>query len=179
MAKYNFKEKGKLAMMTAAEVGTVGVSMLVTKKFLDFNTLFKNQIAKDPTYADKWFIKHQGAIKFGAGIIAAIHVDNPWLRLAFIGVAVVGFIEETRVLTTDKDTGESFFDKIGKGKGNYRVSDEELYQAAMMGQDNPTDKYPTFVGAENPTTEYPTTVGAGWEMQNELMPKSTTSVGQW
>ena len=174
MAKYNFKEKGKMALMTGAEIGTVGASMLLTKKFLDFNTLFKNQITKDPKYAEKWFIKHQGAVKFGAGILAAIHVQNPWLRLAFIGVAVVGFIEETRVLTTQKD-GTNFFDQIGAAKN--KVTDAELYEAAMRAGQNPTEEYPTTVGTENPTVEYPTTVG--WGMQDEMMPGSSTTVGRW
>lgn len=115
--KYNFKEKAKVAGMTVAEVGVLTGGIILTKKFLDFNTLFKNKIAADPTFADQWYIKHQGAIKMVVGALAAAHVSNPWLKLLCIAVAVEGAITEARVLTTD-EAGVSFFDKIGRASNN-------------------------------------------------------------
>jgi hypothetical protein len=166
--KYNFKAQGKMLLMTGAEIGVLGTGMLLTKKFLDFNTLFKDQIAKDPTYADKWFVKHQGAIKFGVGLLAAIHIKNPWLRIGLLSVAAVGFIEEVRVLTAKED-GTNFFNQIGASKS--KITDAELFEAAKKaGRTNPTDEFPTTVGATNPTDEFPTTTGA---FTDELMENST------
>lgn len=110
-----FMSHAKKAGMTVAEVGVVGGSMLLTTKFLDFEILFKNQIEKDPTYKDKWFIKHQGAIKLVAGAAAAAYIQNPWLKLVAIGVAANGFIQEVRVLTA-KDDGTNFFNQIGNNQ---------------------------------------------------------------
>ena len=115
--KYNFKEKAKVAGMTVAEISVLTGTIVLTKKFLDFNVLFKNKIAADPTFANKWYIKHQGAIKLVGGALAAAHVDNPWLKLLFIGVAIEGAITELRTVTTD-DAGVSFFDKIGRNPAN-------------------------------------------------------------
>ena len=109
---------------TVAEVAVVGGSMLLTTKFLDFEILFKNQIEADPEYANKWFIKHQGAIKLVAGAAAAVYVTNPWLKLLFIGVAANGFIQETRVLTAKED-GTNFFNQIGN-------TNEELDRKLLM-----------------------------------------------
>jgi len=168
--KYNFQEKGKMAMMTAAEIGVVGGSMLLSQKFLDFNTIFKNQIAADPTYKDKWFIKHQGAIKFAVGVLAAVHIQNPWLRLLAFGVAANGLVQEIRVLAT-KD-GQPIFDAIG----NRKDLDAKLLQAAksaaMRGTGAVGDHYQTMVAAPL-SQEYPTQVGR----HRDLMTTSYTNVG--
>lgn len=165
MAKYAFiehgKKFGKVALLTGGEIGVLGGSMILSKKFLDFNQLFKNKIAADPTFADKWYIKHQGAIKVGIGLIGATFIKNPWVKLIFIGIALEGFITEVRVLTTDA-AGNAFFDKIGKTMERPKIDDELLRKAEEAKRSlsgNPTTMYPTGVGMVNPTTEFPTGVG--------------------
>lgn len=160
MNKMQLTVKLKQAGMTAAEIGVVTGSMILTKKFLDFNMLFKNKIAKDPKFSESFIIKHQGGVRFGLGLAAAVYFQNPWVKLIFLGVAAEGAITEIRTLTTDS-TGVSFFDKIGAA--DTRVDDAELLQMAAqydntMGAMNPTTMYPTGTGAINPTTEFPTSV---------------------
>jgi len=155
--KYNFKEKSKMAFMTAGEITVVGGSMLLSQKFLDFNVLFKNQIAKDPAYTEKWFIKHQGAIKFAVGVIAAIHIQNPWLRLLAFGVAANGLVQEVRVLAV-KD-GAPMFDKIGQNL------DEKLLQAARSAG-AVGDQYQSMV-AGTLATQYPSQVARPIDLMND------------
>lgn len=163
--KYNFQEKSKMAMMTAGEIAVVGGSMLMSQKFLDFNLLFKNQIAKDPAYANKWFIKHQGAIKFSVGVIAAVHIKNPWLRLLAFGVAANGLVQEVRVLAT-KD-GQPMFDKIGQNDLDKKLL-EAARSAGAVG-----DQYQTMVAGPL-GTEYSTQVARPIDLMND----NYTSVGQ-
>jgi len=160
-----FSSIAKHAGMTVAEVAVVGGSMLLTTKFLDFETLFKNQIAKDPTYKDKWFIKHQGAIKLVAGATAAAYVKNPWLKLLFIGVAANGFIQEARVLTA-KDDGTNFFNQIGNSE-----MDRALRAAATGKPLSQRDQ--TFVGERPLSREWMTQVGK----RTDLMQPWMTNVG--
>lgn len=158
--KYNFKEKGKMAVMTGLEIGVVGGSMLLSQKFLDFNVIFKNQIAADPTYVDKWYIKHQGAVKFAVGVLAAIHISNPWLRLLAFGVAANGLVQEIRVLAV-KD-GQPMFDKIGASD-----FDKKLLNAANSARER---NQQTYVAGTNAA---PTFVA----MPIDLMNNNYTSVG--
>lgn len=163
--KYNFNPISKMAVMTAGEIGVVGGSMLMSQKFLDFNILFKNQIAADPKYAQKWFIKHQGGIKFAIGVLAAINIKNPWLRLLAFGVAANGLVQEVRVLAT-KD-GQPMFDRIGQNE-----LDKKLLQAAKSAG-AVGDKYQTMV-AGPVGTEYLTQVARPVDLMND----NYTSVGQ-
>ena len=166
MNTVKFETIARRGSMTVAEVAVVGGSMLFTTKFLDFETLFKNQIEKDPTYKDRWFIRHQGAIKLVAGATAAAYVKNPWLKLLFIGVAANGFIQQTRVLTTQKD-GTNFFNQIGNR--NLSEMDNKLLAAAKNATKG--TESPTFVASKG--TESPTYVAGV-----DLMDRTMTSVGQ-
>lgn len=125
--KAKFKSIGKKTFMTAAEVGVIGGGMIITKKFLDARTIFAKQIEKDPSFAEKYFVKHQGAVKLIAGGAAATMVKNPWLKLVFIGVALEGFISEARTLSTNKTTGVALFESIGAEKTDI---DREMLEAA-------------------------------------------------
>jgi len=162
--KYNFQEKLKMAVPTAAEIAVVGGSMLLSQKFLDFNVLFKNQIAADPRYAERWFIKHQGAIKFAVGVLAAVHIQNPWLRLLAFGVAANGLVQEVRVIAT-KD-GQPLFDKIGQNNLDSKLLDIARRTGAVG------DQYQTMVAGPL-STQYPTQVARPVDLMNE----SYTSVG--
>lgn len=164
--KKKFMDHVKIAGLTIAEVGVVGTSMLLQKKFLDFKTIFAKQIAKDPKFADNFLIKHEGLVKLVAFTLAASYIKNPWIKLALIGVAAGGFIQEVRVFTNNKD-GVNFFDQIGQpiqtGAENNEL-DEEMMKAAeeATSGSNVTTEYYTAVGknkARNPTTNYPIAVG--------------------
>lgn len=157
----------KKAGMTALEVGVVGGSMLATTKFLDFEILFKNQIEKDPTYKDKWFIKHQGAIKLVAGAAAAAYIKNPWLKLVAIGVAANGFIQEVRVLTAKED-GTNFFNQIGNSL------DEKLLQLAQSTGAPLSQQWQTMVAAPPLSQQHQTFVAK----PVDLMTPSYSNVGQ-
>lgn len=161
---YNFKSQAKITAMTLGEVGVVGGSMILTSKFLDFNVLFKNQIAADPNYANKFHIKHQGAIKLVVGALAAAHIKNPWLKLLAIGVAVEGFIREVRVLTTDS-AGTAFFDKIGNSNSQQNAeADARLLEIAKKME----------MSGPPLTTDYGSTVGnAGVMTLSESYPQFT------
>lgn len=159
---YNFKAKAKMAAITAAEVGVMGGSMLLSQKFLSFDVIFKNQIAADPTYKDKWFIKHQGAIKFAAGVLGAIYIPNPWLKLVAVGVAINGLVQEVRVLTM-KD-GEYTFDAIGN-------LDKKLLNLANRVNGGRDRNNQTFVAGIN---DAPTYVA----LPIDLMNNNYTSVGK-
>jgi len=181
--KQLLKFEAKKIGITAGEIAVVGTAMIITKKFLDFNTLFKNKIAADPTFADKWFIKHQGAIRFGLGLAAASYIKNPWLKLAMLGIAAEGFITEVRVLTTDA-AGTSFFDKIGNNNGMLPPADDELlklaaqYDNQLSGPENPVYQYGSTVAYTDPTQEYTTTVaGAGTVDLTESIPMSVAGGG--
>ncbi len=139
-----FKSIAKKGMMTVAEVGVITGGALLTTKFLDFNTLFKDQIAKDPTFADKWFVKYQAPIKLVAGATLAAYVKNPWLKLAFIGVAVNGAIGSVRLATAKAD-GTNFFNSVGNSELDQRLRQISgnnrhgvTYVASPKGQESPT-----------------------------------------
>lgn len=127
--KAKFAAHGKIALISAGEVAVIGTSMILSKKFLDFNTLFKNKIAADATFVNKWYMKHEGAIKFVAGVAAAtfIPAKYPWLRIVALGVAAGGFIQEVRFWTTDA-AGNAFFDKVGAADDS--AENEEMRRIA-------------------------------------------------
>lgn len=126
--KAQFMAHAKRTGMTVAEIGVITGSIIITKKFIDARTLFAKQIEADPTYADKWYIKHQGAIKLVGGALAASYIKNPWLKMVCIGIAIEGAITEARVLTTNKSTGLSFFEQIGAP--TEQELDQEMLEAA-------------------------------------------------
>lgn len=160
---HNWKAVAKHGAITTGEVAVMGTSMILTKKFLDARVLFAKHIEKDPAFADKWYIKHQGAVKVVGGAIAATMIKNPWIRMIAIGIALEGFITEARVLTTNKETGVSFFESIGTAD-----IDAEMLQAAkaisgeddnlIFGDDNLPIENMSAVGAFG--NEYNTQVGA-------------------
>lgn len=132
--KIQWKAVAKTGAITIGEVAVLTGSIVLTKKFVDFNTLFKKQIDADPKYAEKFHIKHQGLIKIGAGVIGATLIKNPWLKMVFIGIAIEGAITEARVLMTDS-AGISFFDKIGADD-----IDKEMIEAAKLVRGNDDDE---------------------------------------
>jgi|SRR6185312_3356338 len=165
-AKVHFAEKGKIALMTGGEVIVLSGSMILTKKFLDFKELFKDKIAADPTYADKWYIKHQGAIKAFVGVVAAAYIEQPWLRLIAIGVALEGAITEIREFSKDS-AGKPMFDAIGAANNPV---DQELmllaqqYDNQLNGTSGVVDQYTTAVAGVNTVDAYTTAVAGVYEL---------------
>ncbi len=141
MAKFDLfkgkaKDFGKGVMDNGKPIllGTAGV--IVGQKFLDFKTLFPN------VAPDKFFIKHEGAIKIGAIVVTlAMWKKCPdMLKWLLIGVAIQGGIKAVRQYTMN-DAGKAFVDQIGAG--NF---DKDILSLAAQ--------------IKNVTTQYPTTVGA-------------------
>ena len=143
-----FKSIAKKGMMTVAEVGVVTAGALLTTKFLDFNTLFKDQIAKDPAFVNNWYIKYQAPIKLVAGATLAAYVKNPWLKLAFVGVAVNGAIGTVRLATAKKD-GTNFFQPVGNIDQRLREYANNM-NGVPLSQQNPTF-VATPLSQQNPT----------------------------
>ena len=61
--KLNLKSAGKSVMTNGKEVGLTLGGALLSRKYLDFDMMFKNQAP------DSFMRKHQGIIKFLAGTI--------------------------------------------------------------------------------------------------------------
>ncbi len=181
MKKVNWTAVAKHAAYTGGEVAVLTGGIILTKKFLDFKVLFKKKIEQDPTYAEKFHIKHQGLIKLGVGSVAACFIKNPWLRMLAIGVAVEGAITEARLLTTDKE-GVSFFDQIGAD--DQASIDAEMRAAAegMQGTGEGNDfgnRFQTTVGAGGTGAFYDrfvTSVGFGDDLDNRRM---SATAGYW
>lgn len=159
MAAQLLKFEAKKIGMTAGEIGTLAGGMILTKKFLDFNTLFKKQIEADPAFADKWFIKGQGWIRFGVGLIAASYVKNPWVKLLMFGVALEGAI------TGIRQVSGGFFEPIGRtGQKQLPPADDELlrlaqqYDNSMQGTDTVFQYGSSVSGNQNPVNEYSSSV---------------------
>lgn len=163
MAK--FKDMAKHTGMTLLEVGDVGVGMIASKKFLDFEKIFPN--------ADKegFFIKNQGAVKFIGGALGAAYVKNPWVKLFLFGIALEGGITAARKFTTNKE-GVAFFEMIGRSNGSssnddaQRMLDAARSAPATMLGENPTREYPTMVAGpsvdlQDQATTYVSGMGMG------------------
>lgn len=147
MAKFNFKGFGKDLLHDGKDVLLIGTGIVATQKFADFKTLFPNV---DP---NKFWMKHEGGIKFGAALItlAAFKKMPGWLQCLVMGVAIQGGIKELRTLTMN-EAGESFVKSIGDGDYNQQINDlaEEIKKAGMSGI-NPTSQGYSAVSGVNPT----------------------------
>lgn len=146
--KARFKSALKNTASAVKDVAVVGGGMILTKKFLDAKVLFAKQIEKDPKFADKFFVKHQGAVKLIGGSLAAGMVKNPLLKLLFVGAAIEGFISEARTLSTNKD-GVALFESIGADS----EIDAEMLEAASTVKGFGED-YGTMVSGETDLMNY-------------------------
>lgn len=127
MSKFNgimSKGKGfaKNIGNVAYPIGLTTAGVVAAQKFMDFKTLFPN------VAPDKFFIKHEGAIKVGGVIVTFMMWKNmpDYMRWLLIGVAVQGGIKAVRQYTTGSN-GKSFVDQIG--------ADDE-YNAAIQAAAN-------------------------------------------
>src|SRR3990172_10914772 len=110
MAKFNFKTATKGLGTDAMTIGLTIGGAVISKKFLNFENIFKAQAAK----AEKPFwIKQQGGIKLAGALIASNFVKNKFAKQLLQGVAFEGGLSLLRTVTTDK-TGASFFEPIGQ-----------------------------------------------------------------
>lgn len=108
--KFNLKSIGKNIGKDAMEVGLIMGGAIASRKFIDLDSLLKDQPA------DGFLRKHQGGIKAVAAlsIAAALPANkkNDMIRSILFGVAIDGALREVRTLTTD-DAGTSWFEQIG------------------------------------------------------------------
>ena len=155
MAKFSGllgKGKGvaKNTMMNVKDIALITVGAIAAQKFLDFKTIFPN------VDVNKWFIKHEGAIKVGAVVITiAMWKKMPvWLKFVLWGVAVQGALKEIRTLTMNAD-GKAFFDSIGAGQ-----YDAEIAEAAKRIEGITTEYHSGVSGEEQ---------GVGRTMNNPVV----------
>lgn len=154
--KAKFKTALKHTGSAVKDVAIIGGGMILTKKFLDAKVLFAKQIEKDPAFANKFYVRHQGAIKLIGGALGAGMVKNPLLKLVLIGAAIEGFISEARVMTANKD-GVSFFESIGDTSTDV---DQEMLEAASTVKGFGED-YGTMVSGETDLMNYTQSATSG------------------
>jgi hypothetical protein len=177
MAKFNFKGFGKDLLHDGKDVLLIGTGIVATQKFADFKTLFPNV---DPA---KVWMKHEGAIKFGAALItlAAFKKMPGWLQCLVMGVAIQGGIKELRTLTMN-DAGESFVKSIGDGDYNQQINDlaEEIKKAGMSGPYvNPTGQGYSAVSGPfvNPTGQGYSAVSGGDRRPDAVLLNQNSQTG--
>lgn len=127
MAKFDFKGMAKSAVANGKPIFLTTAGIIASQKFLDAKTFFPNV---DP---NKWFIKHEGAIKVGGVLVTlALWKKCPeMVKWLLIGIAIQGAIKETRVLTMSKE-GKAFVDQIGAGEYDEQINSmaEEIKKMA-------------------------------------------------
>lgn len=90
MARIKFpKLKGREMATNAGSVLAVGLGMYGSR-MLSVKTIAPN------LPEDSWWIKNEGMLKFGAGILLLPMIKNPFLKMAMIGMAVEGGLSAAR-----------------------------------------------------------------------------------
>lgn len=149
-----FEDTLKKGAWTAAEVAVVTGGAIIATHFTPATKIFEKQVTADPTYIQQPLYKYWGGIKALAACGISTMVDNPWLKMGLIGVAVQGTIEQAMVLS----------DKVQMiGAGDNKSLNEKLKQLAethrnsMMGN--------TTQSAVAGTTQSAVAGVAGWGME--------------
>lgn len=186
----------KKAMWTEAEVGVMLAGSIAAVKFLDDKKIFKDQFAKNPAWftgsreGAPFYIKWSGGLKAVAALTAASYVKNPWIRLALMGVAFHGSLQQLRVLTYDKEKQKDRIDQIGQSQKSQAELDAELkrlaseyrenlaapdyvgqpltdrYQSAVAGL---TDRYKSAVAGNDVFDETNPMIGGGFSLMDSDM----------
>ena len=152
--KLNLKSAGKSVMTNGKEVGLTLGGALLSRKYLDFDMMFKNQAP------DSFMRKHQGIIKFLAGTIGAGMVKgNSLLRPVLNGVALEGGIKAVRTYG-----GGNFFQPLGEGDsllgeggaaGDGFLADvlEGAGDESLLGEGSVTNQYAASVSGMSDLTQ--------------------------
>lgn len=144
--KFNFKQMLGSVKEPAMGIGLITAGVIGSQKFFDFKAMFPNV---DP---NKWYIKHEGAIKVGGVLVTfMIWKKMPsWAKYLLMGIAIQGAIKEIRVLTMG-DNGKAFVDQIGNENSNKALEElaAQVREAAAM---NGAEDEGTGVGAQEPET---------------------------
>lgn len=162
MANFNLstlKSSGKDFMKNvqapAMMGGLIAAGAIGSQKFLDLKTWMKD------APPDAFYIKHQGAIKAGAGIVSlAMWKGAPdWAKWLIMGVIIQGIIQEARQLTSGSDLE---LPSIGAGDEDSIM--REATQALMDGKMNGiTNDYSSQVmGITDDYTSAVAGMGATW-----------------
>lgn len=111
--KFDMKKVSKNLGIEAGKAAAIAGGMILSKKFLDTEVIFKNQ------KPDSFLRKQGGWVKAIAAlaVLSSDMVKNDYAKSAIMGVGVEGLITGIRGMTVNKDTGEAFFDKIGQAGG--------------------------------------------------------------
>lgn len=132
--------------LTVAEMAVLGVSASLEQKYLSRDIFFKDKIAQDASFTSGFVYQHWGAIVAAAAALGSTFIDNPWLKMVFIGAGVAGAIQELRQLTQDPNTHMSNWMPVGNP--DIAALDAKLKEIARGQRTGAiTDKYNTGVGA--------------------------------
>lgn len=134
----------KSALWTEAEVGAALVGAVGATMMLDAKKIFANDYAINP----QWFtgnrmgapfkIKYFGAIKAGGAVMASTYIQNPWLKLVLMGIALQGTLEQARVLAFDQNTSTSKLPMIGdSGQQQLDAELKKLAEGYRKGTNGP------------------------------------------
>lgn len=176
-----FKAHANAAVMTGAEVGAMSVGAIIGVKWLSRDHIFrKSQEGVEPEmwefregYDEKSFAyRHWGGIKFAGAAFLSTYVENPWLKLIIIGIAIEGAIQELRVLSHSEEDDKFAFEKIG---ANEDVNQQLKDAAKNYLTQGVTDQYSSAVGAV--TDQYSSAVGMPM-LQDNSVPYGVGAMGE-
>lgn len=101
--KFNFKSIGKNLGTSAKDTGITVGSMLLSRKFIDLGTIFKNQ----PT-----LVANQGFIKLGLGLAIMSASKKKMMQHVGLGIALDGAVSVIRKMTAGKDGKPGMFPAV-------------------------------------------------------------------
>ena len=139
----DLKSASKNIMVNGKVIAVTTGGALLSRKFLDFNTMFATQPANG------MLRKHQGIIKLLLALGIAGNVKNDTVKQLLNGVAIEGAIQAVRAYG-----GGTFFQPIGAGDDVFiSGAADDFLQGLIDGADD------SLLGA-GVTNQYPATVGA-------------------
>jgi len=122
MAK--FKLKTKDSGRELIKIAIIAAAMLGSRKFLSFESFFKNM------KPDSMWIKNEGLIKVGLAAILIPMVRNEYLKAALLGIGLEGGVKAIRRFTMKN--GQFTMDAIGNQNQQQAYYMQEYNK--MMGQ---------------------------------------------
>ncbi len=121
----DLKSAGKNIMVNGKVIAVTTGGALLSRKFLDFNVMFKAQPA------DSALRKHQGIIKLLLALGIAGNVKNDTVKQLLNGVAIEGAIQAVRAYG-----GGTFFQPLGAGDEAFMAgAADDFLQGLIDGAD--------------------------------------------
>lgn len=124
-----FEDHAKVAAWTAAEIGVATAAAVAASHWFSGEKFFD----KDYDPVNKFHHKFFGGLKFVGACGLSTMVDNPWAKIALIGVGVQGLSEQMQI-----SLGPDRVQKIGGKEDDLNKKLEELAK-----------EYQKNIGAQN------------------------------